>query len=277
MINLDYEIQVEKITDWVSLWFFGDKHIGARACAMGEIIHTRDQIKNDPNSYAVETGDFCDFVNYSDPRFDPTQVAIEFLPHLDKLAEKQAECYVALHRPIADKMVCAIPGNHDDKIRVKYHFDVAGYICGALSVPLLSAVAQLRLRVTDGRDHSYMVKGAISHSEKAAVTATGKLAAAERMADFYGNHDFFAQAHTHEYMVHDARGLDVAGEFQHRGSPRTVERPRMVFLTGGYLKTYAPGTAGYGEKRGYRPCKLGSPRLKMRLNRTTDKVELTGE
>jgi hypothetical protein len=277
MLNLDYEIRVNKITDWVSVWFFGDQHYGSSACAVGEMKETAEKIVSDPNSYVVLMGDFCDFVNFTDKRFDPKQVDPELLPHLDDLPRQTADRFVEMMRKLAPRTICAIPGNHDEKIRLRYHFDVCAYICGRLDIPQLATVSQLRIRVTDGKTHSYMVKGVISHAEKGSVTVGGKLAASERMADYYGNHDFFAQAHTHEYLVFDGRNLDVAGKFKHKQSPRTVERPRLTLLTGGYLKTYAPGPGGYGERRGYRPCRLGSPRLEMRMKRgATDEHELRG-
>jgi hypothetical protein len=109
------------------------------------------------------------------------------------------------------------------------------------------------------------------------------MSAASRIFDFFGDHDFIAQAHMHEYLVHKGVNLDVWGSFGH---PKIHERERMLFLTGGYLKTYNEGGGGYGEKRGYRPCMLGSPRLEVRLKRThqtdgngkhkRDKVELRG-
>jgi hypothetical protein len=280
VLNLDYEIRVRNISDPVSLWFFGDQHDGSIACADGEMVDTMAKIDGDPDSYVVLMGDSCDFVNVSDPRFDPAQIHPDLRDHLDDLPRESVKRFVRRFDRfpgLKKRTVCKIPGNHDDKIRLKYHSDVAKDICEMLGIPLLATVSQLRLRVTDGKHHSYMVKGVLSHAEKGATTAAGKLAASERMADYYGTHDFFAQAHTHEYLVFDGRNMDVAGDFKHGESPRTVERPRLTFLTGGYLKTYAPGKAGYGERRGYRPCRLGSPRLVMRMKRgKTDEVELQG-
>ena len=263
---------MQDISAPVNIWFVGDVHYGSADCAVGHFKETLREIGADPLARVVLMGDYCDFVNYSDRRFDVKQIAPEFIPHLDDLPRAMADKFSALLQPLAKqgKLICAIPGNHDDKIRIKYHFDVTGYICGLLGVPLLSCVSQLRLRVRDGDNlqscHSYRLKGVVSHAEKNATTVGGKLTAMGRMADYYGSHHFFAQAHTHEYLVHEARGLDVVGAF---GRPRTQERPYVLFLTGGYLKTYGPGVSGYGEKKGYRPCKLGSPRLQVRLLRTS--------
>jgi len=282
MLNLDYEIRVAKITEPVSVWFYGDCHFGATGCSESEMQKTLDAVKADPNSYLVCMGDYCDFINISDKRFDLKQVAERFRDKLDNLAEAQADAFIEMHRPLRDKIICMIPGNHDELIRMKYHRAIAGHIAASLGAPFLDVVAQLRIRVTDGT-HKYMVKGTISHAEKNATTVGGKITTTGRMADYYGRDDFFAQGHTHEYATVDGRNLGVRGRFKHLGNPQTEERARIVFLTGGYLKTYSENGASYGEKRGYRPCRLGSPRLVMRMRRTssqdgrsTDFVELHG-
>lgn len=230
-------------------------------------------------------GDCCDFVTYSDKRFDLKQVADKYVPLLDDLPKRVADDFIDTYLPIKDRVVCLIPGNHDETIRRKYHFDVAGYIAGVLGIPLLDTISQVRIRLRVGKgqnDRAFVIKGVLSHAHKGSTTLGGKMQAAERIFDFFGDHDFIAQAHMHEYAVHEGRNLDVWGSF---GRPKVHERTRMLFLTGGYLKTYGPGSS-YGEKRGYRPCRLGSPRLEMRLKRThqvdengkhkKDKVELRG-
>ena len=247
---------------------------------MGHFKDTLKEIEADPNARVVLMGDYCEFINYTDKRFDVSQIDPEFLPHLADLPRTMAKKFSEMVMPLAKKkrIIGAIPGNHENKIRDKYHQDITAIICERLNVPLGAQVTQLRLRVRDGDDlqscHSYRIKGVVSHAEKNAITAGGKLTAAERMADYYGSHSFFAQAHTHEYLVHDVRGLDVGGAF---GDPRIQDRPYLVLLTGGYLKTYGPGVSGYGERKGYRPCKLGSPRLQVRMNRTSRRDPITDE
>lgn len=273
MVSYDYIWNVEDITQWLYLYFFGDQHYGARDCAVNDMKAVIEEIASNPHARCVLMGDSCDFINFSDKRFDVKQVEPDFIPDLDNLPRAMAMRFVELCVPLQSKIICMIPGNHDDEIRMRYHFDVAGYIAGLLNVPLLSHVSQLRIFVREPSDQkrrrdwpAYKIKGVLSHAQKGAITVGGKLTASIRIADFFGDHDFFAQAHTHEYLVHEGRNLDVAGS---PGNPRTIERPRMTFLTGGFLKTYGDGPAGYGEKRGYRPCRLGSPRLEMRLVRTS--------
>lgn len=283
----DYDWATDDISEWHELWFVGDQHYGAAGCAVDRMIENVAEIKERPRARVALMGDCCDFVNFTDKRFDLTQVAASWQPHLDDLPRFGSNEFIKIYEPIKDKIICLIPGNHDETIRRRYHFDVAGYIAGVLGVPILGTVSQIRLRlhspIPGHSDRAFVVKGVLSHAEKGSATLGGKVSATAKIFDFFGDHDFIAQAHMHEYLVHEGINLDVWGSF---GSPKIHERHRMLFLTGGYLKTYNEGPGGYGEKRAYRPCMLGSPRLEMRLQRThqtdvngkhkRDKVALRG-
>lgn len=279
----DYRFKVPKVTEVANLWFLTDQHLGNADCALSKIVKVRDQVLSDPqHSRGVLGGDCCDFVNFSDKRFDIRKIAEDFRPDLDNLALSVAKYFVEVYRPLAEskQLIGLVPGNHEETIRQRYHTDVGGYIAGALGIPYLQQVDMIRISVED-EERNFVVKGVLSHAEKGATTASGKLAACERMASHYDDIDFFAQAHTHEYLHRIMPRVCVRGRF---GSPRREERRVVLFLTGGYLKTYGEGFSGYGAKKGYAPCELGSPRLKMVMERTSgprgksvDRKVLSGE
>jgi hypothetical protein len=264
------------VTEWHELWFVGDQHLGAEGCAEDKIKEYVRRIADSPRARVALMGDCGDFINLSDKRFDIQQVAKKYHMYLDDLPKVVADDFVKIYLPIKDKLICLIPGNHEETVRKRYSSHVARDIARMLGIPLLDTISQLRVRVQSQNEHrkrSFLVKGVLSHAHKSSTTLGGKMSATEKIFDFFGDHDFIAQAHMHEYGTHSGRNMDVAGVF---GRPRVYERNRMLFLTGGYLKTYGPGS-GYGETRAYRPCRLGSPHLKMRLWRGThDRVELEG-
>ncbi|GAG94150.1 unnamed protein product [marine sediment metagenome] len=91
METLDYEIQVNKISDWVRLWFFADTHQGTVACAETHMRNTVKEIADDSNAYACHMGDIGDFINYTDPRFEIYGVVPELRHHLDDLPRQQVK------------------------------------------------------------------------------------------------------------------------------------------------------------------------------------------
>ena len=261
---LDYDWKVKNVSEWRKLWFLGDQHLGSAACAVGHLKETIQEIKNDPESRVILMGDCCDFINISDPRFDIDFLAKEFHGHLGDLVKSQCNAFIKLHEPIAAQTLCLLPGNHEKKIDRKYHNNPAEAIAVALNIPLKSEITQARLRVSD-KTRSFILKGVLSHAYKSASLLGSKVSATGRILDFFGDHDFIAQAHMHEYGALPVTTLDVIGEF---GEPRIHHRERWILMTGGYLKTYEEGPGGYGETRAYRPTKLGTPCLKFRFQRT---------
>ena len=281
---LDYDWKVNNVSEWHSLWFLGDQHLGANACAVGHLKETIQEIKQDPEDRVVLMGDCCDFINLSDPRFDIDALAPEFHSRLGDLVRAQCEAFCEIHEPIVPQVVGLLPGNHEKKIDKHYHNNPGDKIATDLNVPFLSEVSQARFRVSD-KQRSYVVKGVLSHAYKGGTQLGAKITATGKILDFFGDHDFIAQAHMHEYGALPITTLDVMGEFGH---PRIHHRERWMVLTGGYLKTYEEGAAGYGETKAYRPTKLGTPKLKFRFARTNkvdekgrkwsvDKPEMKGE
>lgn len=276
MICLDYDWPTDNLSEWHELWFVGDQHWGSAGCAEDRVRENVREIAKNPRSRLCLMGDCCDFVTYSDKRFDLRQVNEKYIPLLDDLPKRVADDFIQVYEPVKKQIVALIPGNHEKTIHDRYHIDVAGYIAGCLGIPLLDTMSQLRVRLhaaqVGSKDRSFVVKGVLSHAKKGATTLGGKVTAASRIFDFFGDHDFIAQAHMHEYAALSVPTLDMWGSF---GNPKVHHRERLLFLTGSYLKTYGPGSS-YGEIRGYRPCRLGSPRLQMRMQRTTQ-TDASGE
>ena len=277
---LDYIWNGPPVTEERSLWLLSDEHLGSSDCALGHLKRTLQRIAEDKaHSRVVVIGDMVDIINVMDPRFDVRKIAADFVPNLDNLAKSVADYWLKIHEPIADQIIGVGTGNHEEKSRLRYSNDIANYIAMSLGVPYIQQIARARIFNRDNV-HKLTVKGVLSHAEKGATTTGGKWAAVERMIGDHEDIDFFAQAHTHAYGVQSFIRNNVEGQ---PGHGRRAEKEVVAFLTGGYLKTYGEGYSGYGAKRGYAPCKLGTPRLKMRMVRTSmrgksvDYKEVSGE
>ena len=92
----------------------------------------------------------------------------------------------------------------------------------------------------------------IHHGAGAANTPAGKL---NRLIQFmeYFDADIFFMGH-----VHDQKGQRLVQVAADSTCTKLVEREKIGMVSGSYLKTYDQGTTTYGEKRGYRPVKLGA-------------------
>src|SRR3989304_7383755 len=99
---------------------FSDIHIGAAGVNTTYLKNTIKWIEETPNCYAIGVGDYCDCIDIKDKRFDIKAIDKKFVPCLDNIASAQMEYMTDLLEPIKDKILCMIPGNHEDKLRTRY-------------------------------------------------------------------------------------------------------------------------------------------------------------
>lgn len=103
----------------------GDIHLGNAACDELRFKATIDRIAADPSCYWIGLGDYCDFVNLSDKRFDPASLASWLkVHHLGDVARAQKERFLELVQPIAGKCLALVEGNHEAAIRKRYERDI---------------------------------------------------------------------------------------------------------------------------------------------------------
>ena len=96
-----------------TLYPLGDVHLGNVACHEREFRALVQRIAADDRALWVGMGDYCDFVNMSDPRFTTESLAPWVkMSHLGDLAQSQMERFVEIVEPIAGKCLGLIEGNH---------------------------------------------------------------------------------------------------------------------------------------------------------------------
>ena len=264
----DIEVTVPSVSEWFTLRFFGDQHVGAEASHRKLMLKVINEIKADPEyTRAILMGDPCDCIIPSDKKWGGVMALDPRLrDHLDNIPNMQKKFFVDDVEPIKDQLWFALRGNHDNWMPSRHSNDISLEICKELGVELLSQVVQMRIRVKDLKGRSYRVRGVVSHAEKGSITPQGKRAAVGKLAEQYPNVDFFALAHTHGYLAEEEPYNDVVGSW---GNPRYVDKKKWLFLTGGFLKNYGLGYTTYSERKGYAPVKLGSPYIRMRQERTS--------
>ena len=74
------------------------------------------------------------------------------------------------------------------------------------------------------------------------------------------NCDLALFGHGHSKLLSERIELDVPDQ----GKLRLTERKKLVLMTGCYRKNHMEGTMDYGEKAGYPPVPIGSPRIRVR-------------
>lgn len=262
MILHDYPWEVPR-TEWRTLWFIGDLHVGNRGFDERDFKRVVTLVDRDPNGRWFAMGDLAECINLGDPRFKLENIPAMFHPHLENLPQVQINYVCDLLKPIAAKCVGYHAGNHEEAI-LKHTKSIDPMFDYHTLFPKTAAnlgrgVAGTRIRFKDGA-HVDTVKVFSTHGHTCAVTDGAKINRLKKLADSFPNFDVYAMGHVHKVIVEQEPALDIP----ERGALRLIEEERTFILSGCYFKTYQEGHASYGEVRNYRATRIGSPYIKIK-------------
>ena len=190
----------------VKVFFLGDVHEGAANSRTDLLLKAVDIIKNTQDAYWIGLGDMIDGINYHDKRFNVREVDDKYkVSDLDNLPKVQADYIIEILKPIKDKCLGMLTGNHEDTIKQYAGFDIMSYICLTLGVSYLGKKAYVSLgAVTDdnrGRPY-FMVDMCVGHGSggSGGKTAGGAI---NRCFDFmqWETADINVIGHLHSMIV----------------------------------------------------------------------------
>jgi hypothetical protein len=261
-----------KLTE-INIWNFSDIHLNSAACAVNKIKRDIQIVADDPNAFWVGGGDYADYISYKDrKRFDPSVISSDIsVADLGRLGQMSMERVRDMFLPIKDKCLGLAFGNHEDsyqreaeqqglhswlccemggvKLDLGYTclFDIVFIHAPRCENPLL------RWQDAPGEGGSrQQFRFLVSHGSGAAATPSGKLNKLIQYMEIF-DADIYMIGH-----VHDQKGQRLVQVSANQYCTELTEHDRVGLISGSYLKTYAQDVTTYGEKRGYRPTKLGA-------------------
>ena len=259
------------------LWHLSDLHLMNKGCAEDKIRQDVQAIKKDPYSFWIGGGDYCDYIGYSDKRFDPDAVAdyikVKDLGQLQTIGMKKIK---SIFTPIKDKCLGLLFGNHEKCYAVyTQQQDKHGWLCTELGVRNLHycclfdivfhrkprSKPQLLIKPPGRKSgDAWSVRIFAHHGAGFAQTPGGKL---NRLVQFMQSFDANVYFCGH---VHDQLGRREPTIGANAACTKLVEHVKIGVISGSYLKTYAQNCTGYGEQRGYRPTVLGAAVIQLKPN-----------
>lgn len=277
------------------LYALGDVHIGALNCAEEELTKLVQRIKNDPFAIWVGGGDYADAVILNDvSRFDVNTLPNWMLrgnpqtikERIGDILFAQRQRFVSMVKPIQDKCLGLIEGNHEFAIFKHHNRDHMAELCRMLSVPNLTDCAFLRLRFIRKTDHansghnpSTTCTVFICHGHGGGRTAGAEPTKLQRLA-MDKDVDIVLTGHTHTY--------DILPPIVQLGIPTTGALPedpivheKHVANWGSFLYTYKTGPSTYSSRENYpvRPMYTVEAVISpFRTNRTNQfvKIQMNG-
>lgn len=236
-----------------------DAHVGTKNCDMKKLKGTVAWIRATKNVWWYDNGDSIDSINFSDKRFDPRD--IDDKVDLHDLARSQADIYCNLMKPIADRCICKLSGNHEETLGRKYHFDVNNYICGRLGVRNAGYNAYINISFarscSSPRAPSTTLKIFSSHGFGGGRSVGAKMNNIISIGNMFLA-DIYVMGHNHEKVVKDAEILDCS---LGKKNPIIIARKRLYILAGSFLKTFEQGQTSYGEIKVFPPIPTGFTKI----------------
>lgn len=236
----------------------GDIHIGAAACDEELLRATVARIASDPLARWIGMGDYCDFINRSDPRFTSASLAKWMtVADMGDIVAAQRDRFLNIIKPIAGKCLALIEGNHEAAIAKHYERNVYSEIVTATKRAggfkdddrlALGYTGWLDLRFHRGRGKrdTTTVRFNLHHGFGGGRLAGGK---ALNMQRWLWTHDadVVLFGHTHNMSIQS----EVMEAITTDGT--VIHRKRLGAICGSYLKPGAMGVTTYNEIRGYLP------------------------
>lgn len=244
-VNLDLEA--------VNVHLFGDEHIGD---PHADITYLKDRIEKcrlDENGIAIVLGDICNIA---------TKDSVSFGAYGDAFSPmKQLMYAVDLFKPIADKIVLWLDGNHEDRIAKSTSLEVGRLIASELGVPYVenSALVFVRFGETNRRRPiAYTLF--VRHGSGGGAKVGSKMNKLSTNAEII-DADIYIQGHTHQPAVFQQ-------DFYRVSFPNSsADKVTHTFVNLGSALNYG----GYGEKFGFAPSTKSQPviHLTNRVKRVT--------
>lgn len=273
-----------------SIYDVADIHLLNRGFLRSRLIKDIDTIQRNTYALFFQGGDYADWISVRDPRFDaesitqqkisevaPEMTVAEVISGRSRdqttiIAALVAKEVVALFKPIKNKCLGFLIGNHEQKYMVQNNEKgIHQEICNQLKVPNMgfSGWCDLYFVHVPGFRGARVVTSTIPpakftarlrcfvhHGMGAANTAGGKINKLKALVDMV-EADLVMMGHVHEQFAKAFMRLEPNHNCTEIG-----QRVTMGLITGSYLRTYAPGFTGYGEVAGYSPTTLGATRAR---------------
>lgn len=247
-----YEVKLPSYAQPWRIYPIGDMHFSHQGCDRACLRRDIKEIETDENAYWFGMGDYDEYINFKDPRFDPSSFSKdERIDFLKSMGQKQTRRIVDLFEPIKHKCIGIVEGNHELAFRNHNDFDPAPEIAEQLKTKYLSYEALTRIYISgpDGRKR-YSVVVFTHHGFGGGSTIGAGLNRMERLVINW-DADIYITGHDHKLTsgIEPRLGINTSGKY--------TDKPVAFINSGTYLKTKQVGIQGYEVKRGGKPTPIG--------------------
>jgi len=240
------------VADEIFLYALGDVHIGDRSCDLKTLRKYLEWI-NAPNRYIILMGDWLNSAT-RESKSDPLEQEL--------ILDEQKDLAHELLEPFAKKgrILSAIRGNHENRLRKAAGSDPMRDICLRLSIPYLGAGGVTHIRVGSRalRKTHYGIPNYIIYSHHTTggggKTIGGKINRVQMLGEIFPAADVYIGAHNH----FEAVGKTALWDYDVR--KRAIYRRDRAFMCSG---SFLEWNKSYAEDNMMLPSSVGTPRIHL--------------
>ena len=262
---IEFTIEHSSKNDEFHFYPIGDIHYGSVECAENDIARKARQILEDTVGYVLGKGDYSECITKNDPRFDMRNLADWVVK--DNIVEAQRRKVRDLFNPLAKerRLIGLLTGNHEEEIHMRHDNDIVRNLCDDLNVPYGGYQCFVILRFVRLGVHTNRFIWHAWHGAGAAQSEGARVMRLTRLVN-----DIEADIYT---MGHIHGAISTYTPDRLRYNPRTqkIEGVKVIAsLSGSWVKAFMQSTEErplnphYGEKKGYKPARIGCPMITIR-------------
>lgn len=222
----------------------GDRHLSARG--LKKLKGYCDWVMSKPNAFIFLMGDILNVAS----RGSKTN------PFESMSGDEEYAKAIELFRPYASRIVCAITGNHENRMHKDYGFNPLIPFCNELGIPYggYSTAIHIRVGLRKGEKKQYHQSywGFVHHGTGGGGSLGSALNRKVSLQNIFHGADFYMAGHDHQ-LINGTRNILV---------PRhnRVEHQRVHYIdTGSFLDW----DGSYAECAGMAISKQGAPRIRL--------------
>jgi predicted phosphodiesterase len=251
-----------------NLYLISDTHEGTLLQHEHGIERMIQAVLEDKNNYVAILGDLAEGITIDDKRYDPATTDDRVPTPL-----QQYRSLVEMFKPIKERIVVVLEGNHDYKISARFGNGVRDIFCSGLNVPF--GTYSCKLAVND-RKGKLQYKAHLTHGygnvnstadDPLRQEANMLLSLKRKLHKKAGDCAFHAMGHTHKLLVKSPisklyladNGEKIKQHYTKADYTAEYIDPdlRWYVNTGSFYRNFHMGESGYAERFGYDPTELG--------------------
>lgn len=276
------------VNEKINIYFLGDIHEGNCNSDEGALAEAVNIIKTDPAGYWIGMGDYIEAITHTgDKRFDPLSISKKYnINDLKDLPYRQAEAAYKKLKPIEDKCLALVAGNHEEKYsqynssnvyrRFIDMFQTSAHKDGKPPFTV-GYVGFYNLNIKTYVNRTVVVGIALNHGVGGGGYLEGYKTNKLHQVFKYMHADINAMGHVHQLDANQKVIITCS-------SRDKIKRQKRFWLTSGcFLRSYVEGNTNYYEAKAGAggESDVGMVRCGIWLKRTrtggVDEIDFDGE